>query len=216
LPIKHIVQQGDCLSSIACQYGFADWKTIYYDDLNTQLREQRPDWNVLFPGDEIQIPDKAIKSVTCSTDMSHEFEFRSTETQLRLVLHDIDGKPLARKRYDLVIDGVSHHGILNDAGGLERPIPPHSSRGELTVFVEEESQSSITWPLDLGHLDPIDSLSGIQARLNNLGYDAGPVDGVNGPRTRAAVTAFQKDNGLKIDGIPGPKTQAALKSKYGC
>jgi len=39
-----------------------------------------------------------------------------------------------------------------------------------------------------------------QDRLNRLGYDAGPVDGMMGPRTRSAVEAFQRDHGLPVTG----------------
>jgi hypothetical protein len=38
------------------------------------------------------------------------------------------------------------------------------------------------------------------------------VDGWYGPETKAAVMAFQKENGLTVDGVAGPKTLAALKS----
>lgn len=40
---------------------------------------------------------------------------------------------------------------------------------------------------------------GVQQRLNALGYDAGKLDGIFGKMTKAAVLAFQKDNGLKQD-----------------
>ncbi len=40
----------------------------------------------------------------------------------------------------------------------------------------------------------------MQAALNGLGFDAGEPDGQAGPRTRAAVRAFQKDRGLPADG----------------
>lgn len=36
------------------------------------------------------------------------------------------------------------------------------------------------------------------------------VDGIYGPRTRAAVVRFQRTNGLVADGIAGPQTLAAL------
>lgn len=42
----------------------------------------------------------------------------------------------------------------------------------------------------------------IQTALNTRGYDAGPADGVAGPRTRAAIRAYQRDNGLAVDGQP--------------
>ena len=52
----------------------------------------------------------------------------------------------------------------------------------------------------------------IQCLLQYLGYYTIPVDGITGPGTRAAVTAFQKDfGGLVVDGIPGDATQKALR-----
>ena len=39
-----------------------------------------------------------------------------------------------------------------------------------------------------------------QAQLRGLGYDPGPVDGVFGQRTAAAVQAFQSDRRLAVDG----------------
>lgn len=50
----------------------------------------------------------------------------------------------------------------------------------------------------------------IQHELARRGFDPGVVDGINGPRTRAAVRAFQASAGLLQDGIVGPKTYAAL------
>ncbi len=39
-----------------------------------------------------------------------------------------------------------------------------------------------------------------QAGLSRLGYDPGPVDGVLGPRTSAAIREYQYDNDLALDG----------------
>ncbi len=39
-----------------------------------------------------------------------------------------------------------------------------------------------------------------QTALTVRGYDVGPVDGINGPRTGAAIRAFQSDQGLAPDG----------------
>lgn len=53
---------------------------------------------------------------------------------------------------------------------------------------------------------------GLQTALTRLGYAVGGLDGIPGPKTRAGVTAFQRDHGLVVDAIYGPKTRAALEA----
>ena len=50
----------------------------------------------------------------------------------------------------------------------------------------------------------------IQTKLKNWGYYTGTVDGIFGAKTKAAVVAFQKKNGLTADGVVGSKTAAAM------
>jgi len=50
----------------------------------------------------------------------------------------------------------------------------------------------------------------MQARLQGLGYDPGPIDGLVGPRTRAALLRYQRDLGLPASGRFGPVTRARL------
>ena len=50
----------------------------------------------------------------------------------------------------------------------------------------------------------------VQRRLKLWGYYKGSVDGVFGAKTKAAVVAFQKKNGLTADGIVGKSTYKAL------
>jgi len=51
----------------------------------------------------------------------------------------------------------------------------------------------------------------LQSKLESLGYDVGPIDGIFGPQTEQAVREFQKDNDLVVDGIVGEETFAALE-----
>lgn len=50
----------------------------------------------------------------------------------------------------------------------------------------------------------------IQTRLKNWGYYSGPIDGIYGSKTEAAVRYFQRQNGLTVDGHTGDDTLAAL------
>lgn len=51
----------------------------------------------------------------------------------------------------------------------------------------------------------------VQNLLDYLGYDPGPIDGLDGANTRDAVKAFQRAEGLTVDGIAGEQTQIRLK-----
>jgi peptidoglycan hydrolase-like protein with peptidoglycan-binding domain len=53
----------------------------------------------------------------------------------------------------------------------------------------------------------------LQRVMTRLGYYGGPIDGVYGSATTAAVTAMQKALGVTADGVYGPATAAALKGK---
>lgn len=73
-------------------------------------------------------------------------------------------------------------------------------------------------PPEAARAPRIDWLTGVQYRLKYLGYYTGHVNGVNDPRTKEAVLAFQKswfDDKRQWDGIPGPVTQGALYAAVG-
>ena len=53
----------------------------------------------------------------------------------------------------------------------------------------------------------------MQQKLKDAGFDPGPIDGAFGPKTKAAVEAYQKDKGLKVDAIAGPETLGELNHK---
>jgi peptidoglycan hydrolase-like protein with peptidoglycan-binding domain len=53
----------------------------------------------------------------------------------------------------------------------------------------------------------------LQQVMTNLGYYSGPIDGVYGDATTAAVKTMQKDLGVTVDGVYGPETHNALGEK---
>jgi peptidoglycan hydrolase-like protein with peptidoglycan-binding domain len=52
----------------------------------------------------------------------------------------------------------------------------------------------------------------LQRRLRALGHRPGPVDGLYGPRTKAAVERLQRHGGLSVNGIAGPQTLRLLNA----
>lgn len=55
-----------------------------------------------------------------------------------------------------------------------------------------------------------DYIKWIQESLRSIGYDPGPVDGINGDLTKTEVRKFQGDCNLEVDGIVGDYTHDAL------
>jgi peptidoglycan hydrolase-like protein with peptidoglycan-binding domain/DNA invertase Pin-like site-specific DNA recombinase len=61
-----------------------------------------------------------------------------------------------------------------------------------------------------GKADGAPQVREVQRTLRGLGWRPGPVDGLYGPRTEAAVSRFQDARQVAIDGIVGPQTTRAL------
>jgi murein DD-endopeptidase MepM/ murein hydrolase activator NlpD len=57
-------------------------------------------------------------------------------------------------------------------------------------------------------------VAALQVGLRQRGFYAGTVDGVLGSATLEAVRRLQRRRGLGVDGVPGPRTRAAL-GRYG-
>lgn len=53
-------------------------------------------------------------------------------------------------------------------------------------------------------------IAGLQIALRNHGLYRGPIDGIQGRQTRQAIQVFQRRHRLRVDGLAGPRTRAAL------
>ena len=56
-------------------------------------------------------------------------------------------------------------------------------------------------------------IAALQIGLRARGFEPGPIDGVRGPLTRAALVRFQRRAGLRADGKLGPATRRALGAR---
>ena len=131
-----------------------------------------------------------------------------------MIVCDFDGTPIAKAPCKVEVDGVTTELTSDDKGLVECPVPPTAKKGTLTL-TDPGTGLDIVMNLVIGGLDPVETLSGQAARLNNLGYAAGaPGDAKDAAFVRA-VRSFQGDNDLDVDGDCGPKTQARLTEVHG-
>ena len=78
---------------------------------------------------------------------------------------------------------------------------------------EEHPSTSIAPVPEVDATDTIDigvRIATLQRSLHRLGYDPGPVDGILGARTRAAIRAFQADAGLPVTGRISERLESAV------
>jgi uncharacterized membrane protein len=78
--------------------------------------------------------------------------------------------------------------------------PTPADDGNLVTYLAEDSEYD----------DDQARLAGIQRLLVIAGYDAAPIDGVDGPKTQAALTAFLKSRGLASDIVQSPNFFATM------
>lgn len=204
------MQQGESVESIAAATGH-HWVTIWDAAENGELRDRRGDPHVLHPGDELFIPALRKREVAGATERRHRFERRGVPSRLE-VMFQVHGAPRASEAYVLVVDDREIEGETDAEGRLTQVIPPDARTAVVRFKADPPEQ---VYRLLLRHLNPTDDPTGVQARLRNLGYDVGPIDGESGPFTVGALKAFQRDCGLPVTGEPDDPTVARLIETHG-
>lgn len=210
----HTVLQGETLLSIARAHRFSSWEQIWEHSNNEALRDLRGDPQVLAPGDELFIPPKQSESFSVATDKRHTFVVETFKAVFRTVLLDDEGKALTNKRYELELGDELLNGETDGEGTIEVVIPPRPTKGKLVLFLDDEADTRLTWNLRLGGLDPIDTLSGVKARLTNLGFVCGAIDDSLNPETVKALRDFQIVYRLAVTGKVDDDTRAKLLSVH--
>lgn len=217
MPDTHVVVQGEHLSSIADQYGFTDYTVVWNDPNNAALKQQRVNPNVLQAGDNVYIPDKQTKDEQGATTKRHVFNLKGNALMLRLVLEDAFEKPVGNAPCTLYLGETKLSLTSDGTGKLEKRISPSDAGGMVVLGTDETPFQDDQLAIRIGELDPIDSLAGQAARLNNLGYFAGTPATADDPQFESAVEEFQCDQSLlPVTGDPDARTQAKLKQVHGC
>jgi hypothetical protein len=210
-----VVSAGETLVSIAEETGHF-WQTIWNDPANAALKEARADPNVLVPGDRLTIPPLRLGVQACATARVHRFRRKGIPVKVTFDVRADDGTVFKGKPYTLRVGTTVYEGATDDAGRVEHFVAASARTGVLHVELGEEGYPDFAeWTLDIGGLLPIESVAGMQNRLTALGYDAGDPDGVLDDTVRAAIEAFQADEGLEVTGSAGAETIDKLRQLYG-
>lgn len=212
---RHIVQQGECLSTIASRYGFSRCEAIYNHPANAAFKEKRPDPNVIFPGETLFIPDREKQEELCSTEQRHRFRKRTPPAFLCLRMENSAGHPLPAARYQLVIENRVIKGTTTDQGWIKERVPGEARSAMLILWPDPSYfEYTIKREIHLGYLDPIETTPGVKARLRNLGYDCGEINDVQDGKYDAAVRKFQCDQGLPEDSMVSQQMRDHLKQRH--
>ena len=208
----HEVKQGETLLGLAAANGLKSWQEILDRPENAELKKARPDPGILKAGDRVFIPNRELRQQASAVDKLHSFKIPRPQAWVRLAVKDAAGEPYAGKKYELTVEGATTRGVIPAGGVVEQAVPVDAASGRLTVWTDEAT--SEVWELEVGHMDPAGELSGVQARLNNLGFDCGELDGALDEETRAAVRTFQARVGLDPTGEVDDALRRKLLAYY--
>jgi hypothetical protein len=234
-----VVQQGDCISSIAEEYGFF-WRTIWNDPQNAELKRKRKDPNLLMPGDEIFIPDKTVKTETGATEQRHKFVKKGVPAKLRIKILKRPTEERAEESRQASRSGTDTDPIYeqpeqneefreepwtncpyileidgnringtSDGQGFVEAKIPPRAQSGRLIMSPRNPDEMII-ELSLGTLNPPDEISGVKQRLSNLGFDCGDDGNEVTEAFAEALQLFQECYGLRATGEVDDATRDKL------
>lgn len=210
MPIHHVTGTEDLEQVLATEYPGTAIEDVLNEPSNAALFAIRGS-HMLAEGDQLTIPAMAPAEaprfkVTLSS--TNRFRYEARLRPLVLALRDTSGAAITGEAWRLQ-HGDSFLEGSTDGDGMLRVNIPVAWRN-LELIVGERRRR-----IRVAALDPVGKLRGIQARLRNLGYNVGPIDGRFGPRTSRALAAFQSAHGLALSGHSDANTRAKLVEVYG-
>jgi N-acetylmuramoyl-L-alanine amidase len=207
MPENYIARQGDCIHSIAFDRGFFP-DTLWNHADNKALKDLRKDPHVLLPGDKVVIPDKRLKEVSKPSENRHRFRRKGVPKEMRVQLVTLT-EPVAHARCKIEVQDCHFEATSDGDGWLKIPIPPNAN------LVKIQLPTGQQFELNLGRLDPVHQISGVQGRLHALGYYPGPIDGQMTAATQDALKAFKAARGLPPGNAIDDQTRNALVKDSG-
>ena len=232
--LPYVVKQGDFLKKLAHERNF-DATEIWESSHNAELRQARPDPDMLCPGDILHLPSHALRApieLELGADNRFTTEVRVVRVRQCFV---VDGKPLADMDYYVHGMGEVFEDVTDDEGGIDIDVPLHVPNVKVVIVADEENDAGDDeregegqteapkgpreWVFEIavGHLDPAASWSGAMQRLDHLNYllDSECDREDHDEQIVTALKAFQSDNELEVTGKLDDATAAKLEETYG-
>jgi len=120
------------------------------------------------------------------------------------------GKAISDEPFEVQGLGSPFSGKSDGTGLVCIDVPAHVRQIDIH-FVRLQ----LVFPVLIGHMDPVEELSGLRKRLEQLGYYRGLEDIDAGLSDRLAIESFQRKCGIEVTGIPDEATKRALVEAYG-
>lgn len=225
-----MVKQGDTLSAIAKKHKINPEK-IWNHSKNAKLKEKRGSRDVLLPEDKLEIPAPEEKDEGLKLECINRFYIDAEHGEVKIAFWKYD-KPRESLQYTPFFEesGIANICSKLDANAIASHEIDHDEKhGKITLEPEEDSELDIEeYSLRIGWLDPLDYLSGVQARLRNLGYFFDvhkwfPFESSRKPYsedeadelTKNAIAVFQIENGIEPTGNYNEETKSKLREVHG-
>jgi hypothetical protein len=206
----YVVRQGDYLTKLAATMGF-DRDAVWNDDANRELRDRRPNHDILQPGDVLYVPTpQAETGPQVSPNTHNRFKARIPTVDVKLRLRGAGNAALASKAYEVYGTGRLIEGTTDGEGVAAFSVPVRVRTVSLVL-----TESRQAYALRIGDMDPIEETTGVRKRLEHLGYlSARPEDGTD-LALREGVRRFQASAQLTASGEIDQATRDALVRAHG-
>jgi hypothetical protein len=168
--IRYKVKQGDRLATIARKNGFARWQTIWDFAGNAALKELRGNAHILFPGDEISIPNRVVRVAEVEGGTAEYVVRRDPDWWLRLQLHSVDDRYCPDAPYELTLpSGAEIKGKADAKGWLDCTIFADLTKCKIRYWPEGTDKPSVVAEVFLKE-GQADSDEDFMNHLRNLGF----------------------------------------------
>jgi N-acetylmuramoyl-L-alanine amidase len=208
MPKQIRAKDGDSVESIAFAHGHF-WQTVWDYPDNEQLKAERQEPNILEENDLVVVPDLRPKQVDKAVDQRYRFKRKGVPSMLRVRMMDWD-KPRVGLAYKVNVKGKITEGQTDGDGWVKCYLMPDATEGVLEFPAINER-----YEFTVGDVRPHASLRGVQARLRNLGFYAGEVDGEESEEFVSALRLYQRVREIEETGRADAATIAELESEHG-